>query len=217
MLDDRREIGPTYFFAPPRVFEGLLTLIMVRMEDAGRLKKRMFDYFMDLARRSGEKILNGEATPLKDRLIYRLGEFLVSGPLRNRMGFSRLKVGYTAGETIGPEIFRFYRALGINLKQLYGQTEASVYIAMQPDGEIYGDTVGKPAPGAFQGYYKDEKATRETKTDDGWVRAGDAGFFTENGHIKIIDRAKNVGRLTDGASFAHKYIENKLKFFPNIK
>ncbi len=233
-FDDRREIGPTYFFAPPRVFEGLLTLIMVRMEDAGRAKKKMFDYFMDVARRSGEKILNGEPAPFSDRLLYWLGEFLVYGPMKNRMGFSRLKVGYTAGEAIGPEIFRFYRSLGLNLKQLYGQTEASVYIAMQPDGEILGDTVGKPAPdveikiadngeilyrspGTFVGYYKDEAATRETKTEDGWVHAGDAGFFTEEGHIKIIDRAKDVGRLSDGALFAPKYLENKLKFFPNIK
>ncbi|WP_245926835.1 AMP-dependent synthetase/ligase [Breoghania corrubedonensis] len=234
VLDDRREIGPTYFFAPPRVFEGLLTLIMVRMEDAGRTKKKMFDFFMEVARRSGEAILNGEPASFKDRLLYRLGEFLIYGPMKNRMGFSRLKVGYTAGEAIGPEIFRFYRALGVNLKQLYGQTEASVYIAMQPDGEIYGDTVGKPAPqveikiadsgeilyrgpGTFLGYYKDEAATAGTKTEDGWVHAGDAGFFTEDGHIKIIDRAKDVGRLSDGALFAPKYLENKLKFFPNIK
>ena len=234
VLDDRREIGPTYFFAPPRVFEGLLTLIMVRMEDAGRVKKKMFDFFMEVARRSGEKILNGEPASVRDRLLYRLGEILVYGPMKNRMGFSRLKVGYTAGEAIGPEIFRFYRSLGVNLKQLYGQTEASVYIAMQPDGEIYGDTVGKPAPdveikiadngeilyrspGTFLGYFKDDKATAETKTADGWVRAGDAGFFADNGHIKIIDRAKDVGRLSDGALFAPKYLENKLKFFPNIR
>ncbi len=231
---DRREIAPTYFFAPPRVFEGLLTQIMVRMEDAGRIKKRMFDSFMAVARRVGEKILDGEKVSLKDRLLYALGEVLVYGPLKNRMGFTRLKVGYTAGEAIGPEIFRFYRSLGLNLKQLYGQTEASVYVTLQPDGEIYGDTVGKPAPGVelkiadngevlyrspgvFVGYYKNDEATRSTKTADGWVHTGDAGFFTDNGHLKIIDRAKDVGRLTDGSLFAPKYIENKLKFFPNIK
>uniref|UniRef100_UPI003BAD1D20 AMP-binding protein n=1 Tax=Stappia sp. TaxID=1870903 RepID=UPI003BAD1D20 len=234
VLSDRREIAPTYFFAPPRVFEGLLTLIMVRMEDAGRLKKRMFDYFMGVARRAGEKILNGESVSAKDRLLYALGEILVYGPLKNQMGFTRLKVGYTAGEAIGPEIFRFYRSLGLNLKQLYGQTEASVYITMQPDGEIYGDTVGKPAPevelriaengevlyrspGVFVGYYKNDEATRSTKTEDGWVLTGDAGFITDTGHLKIIDRAKDVGKLSDGSLFAPKYIENKLKFFPNIK
>ena len=212
----------------------MLTQIMVKMADAGRTKRKMFDFFMDVARRSGEKILNGEQVPLKERLLYALGEFLVYSPLKNRMGLSRLKVGYTAGEAIGPEIFRFYRSLGLNLKQLYGQTEASVYITLQPDGEIYGDTVGKPAPdvelkidengevlyrspGVFVGYYKNDEATRSTKTKEGWVHTGDAGFIAENGHLKIIDRAKDVGKLTDGSLFAPKYIENKLKFFPNIK
>jgi len=234
VIQDRRELGPTYFFAPPRVFENLLTMIMVRMEDAGRLKYRMFHAFMALARRVGEKILNGEKVSLKDRLLYRLGDFLVYGPVKNRLGFSRLKVGYTAGEAIGPEIFRFYRALGVNLKQLYGQTEASVYITMQPDGEIHADTVGTPAPeveikiaesgevlyrspGVFLGYYKQEEATAATKTEDGWVHTGDAGFFDQSGHLKIIDRAKDVGKLTDGALFPPKYVENKLKFYPNIK
>ncbi len=231
---DRREIAPTYFFAPPRVFETMLTAIMVRMEDAGPTKKAMFDYFMALARRVGERVLNGEKVSTLDRLKYRLGEFLVYGPLKNRMGFSRLKVGYTAGEAIGPEIFRFYRSLGLNLKQLYGQTEASVYITQQPDGEIRAETVGPPStgveiriadsgevmyrsPGVFQAYYKNEEATAATKTPDGWVHTGDAGFFDDHGHLKIIDRAKDVGRLTSGSLFAPKYIENKLKFFPNIK
>jgi len=231
---DRLEIAPTYFFAPPRVYENLLTRIMVRMEDAGKVKRRMFDYFMDLARKVGEKILNGEQVSFKDRLLYALGEFCVYGPLKNRMGLTRIKVGYTAGEAIGPEIFRFFRSLGLNLKQLYGQTEASVYITLQPDGEIYGDTVGKPAPdvelkiadsgevmyrspGVFVGYFKNDEATAETKTPDGWVHTGDAGIIAENGHLKIIDRAKDVGKLNDGSLFAPKYIENKLKFFPNIK
>jgi long-chain acyl-CoA synthetase len=231
---DRREIAPTYFFAPPRVFETMLTAIMVRMEDAGRVKKAMFDYFMEHARRVGERILNGDAVGGGDRLLYRLGEILVYGPLKNRMGFTNMRVGYTAGEAIGPEIFRFYRSLGLNLKQLYGQTEASVYITAQPDGEIRADTVGRPSPGVeiriedsgevmyrspgvFVGYYRNDEATRSTKTSDNWVHTGDAGFFDGEGHLKIIDRAKDVGKLTDGSLFAPKYIENKLKFFPNIK
>ena len=235
VIEDRREIGTTYAFAPPRVYENLLTLTMVRMEDAGALKRRMFHYFIDHARKWGEKILNKEKVPLTARAIYRLGDVLVYGPLKNRFGLTKIRVGYTAGEAIGPEIFRFYRALGINLKQLYGQTEASVYITAQPDGEIYADTVGKPnidvdvkiaesgevlfkSPGVFQGYYKDPEKTAETKTADGWVRTGDAGFFDpKTGHLKIIDRAKDVGRLNDGTLFAPKYIENKLKFYPNIK
>lgn len=232
--EDRREIGPTYFFAPPRVFEVLLTDIMVNMEDAGKLKYRMFHFFMDHAKKVGERLLNGESVAFGDRLKYWLGELLVYGPLKNRLGMTRMKVGYTAGEAIGPEIFQFYRSLGLNLKQLYGQTEASVYITAQPDGEIYADTVGKPnigveikvaedgevlyrSPGVFVGYYKNEKATSETKTEDGWVRTGDAGFFDEREHLKIIDRAKDVGKLTDGSLFAPKYLENKLKFYPNVK
>jgi long-chain acyl-CoA synthetase len=235
VVEDRREIGTTYAFAPPRIYENLLTLTMVRMEDAGWLKRRMFHYFIGVARQWGEKILDKEPVPLHARLLYWLGEVLVYGPLKNRFGLSRIRVGYTAGEAIGPEIFRFYRALGVNLKQLYGQTEASVYITAQPDGEIYADTVGKPnldvevkiddkgevlfrSPGVFVGYYKDPEKTAEAKTPDGWVHTGDAGFFDpKTGHLKIIDRAKDVGRLKDGTLFAPKYIENKLKFYPNIK
>jgi long-chain acyl-CoA synthetase len=235
VVEDRREIGTTYAFAPPRIYENLLTLTMVRMEDASALKRRMFHFFIGVARRWGEKILNRERVPIHARLLYGLGDLLVYGPLKNRFGLSRIRVAYTAGEAIGPDIFRFFRALGINLKQLYGATEASVYITAQPDGEIYADTVGKPnidvevkvadngevlfrSPGVFQGYYKDPEKTRETKTEDGWVLSGDAGFFDQKtGHLKIIDRAKDVGRLADGSLFAPKYIENKLRFYPNIK
>jgi long-chain acyl-CoA synthetase len=233
--DDRREIGPTYFFAPPRVFETMLTNIMVRMEDAGWLKRRMFHYFLDVARRVGERVLDGKPVGFLDRARYALGDLLVYGPLRNRMGFSNLRVAYTAGEAIGPELFSFFRALGINLKQLYGQTEASVFVTLQPDGEVHPETVGKPgpeveirieegtgevlfkSPGVFYKYFKNDEATAATKTPDGWVRTGDAGFIDGNGHLRIIDRAKDVGRLANGALFAPKYVENRLKFYPEIK
>lgn len=231
---DRREIGPTYFFAPPRVYENALTHISVQMEDASKLKQRMFAYFMKLARRVGEDILVDNSVGLKDRLLYKLGDFLIYGPLRNHLGLTRLKVGYTAGEAIGPEIFQFYRSLGLNVKQLYGQTEAGVYVTMQPDGEIYPDTVGVAAPdvelkiadngevlfrgpGTFKQYFKNDEATAETKTSEGWVHSGDAGFIDDRGHLKIIDRAKDVGKLRNGSLFAPKYIENKLKFFPNVQ
>jgi len=235
VIEDRREIGTTYAFAPPRIYENLLTLTMVRMEDASWLKRKVFHYFINHAQHWGEKILNKEHVPLHARLIYWLGDILIYGPLKNRYGFSRVRVAYTAGEAIGPEIFRYYRSLGINLKQLYGQTEASVYITAQPDGQIYADSVGTPnyevevkiddsgevlyrSPGVFVGYYKDAEKTTETKTPDGWVHSGDAGFFDpKTGHLKIIDRAKDVGRLKDGTLFAPKYIENKLKFYPNIR
>ena len=235
VVEDRREIGTTYAFAPPRVYENILTLSTVRMEDASALKRKMFHYFIGVAKRWGEKILDKEKVPLHARLLYGLGEFLVYGPLKNRFGLTRVRVAYTAGEAIGPELFSFFRSIGVNLKQLYGMTEASVYITAQPDGEIYPDTVGKPnigvdiklgengevlfrSPGVFAGYYKDPEKTAETKTADGWVHTGDAGFFdAKTGHLKIIDRSKDVGRLNDGTLFAPKYIENKLKFFPNIR
>jgi long-chain acyl-CoA synthetase len=235
VIEDRREIGATYAFAPPRVYENLLTLTMVRMADAGLIKRRLFHSLIDVARRWGERILDRKPVPLHARLLYGLGEVLIYGPLKSRFGLSRVRVAYTAGEAIGPEIFRFYRALGINLKQLYGQTEASVYISAQPDGEIYADTVGRASPaveiriseagevlfrspGTFQGYHKDPEKTAQVKTADGFVRTGDAGFFDpKSGHLKIIDRAKDVGRLSDGTPFAPKYLENKLKFYPNIK
>lgn len=232
-VHDRREIGPTFFFAPPRLFEAQLTDIQVRMQDAGWLKRVMFNNCLAVAKRCGEKILEGRFVNPLDRILYFFGNLLVYGPIRNQLGFSRLRIGYTAGEAIGPEIFSFYRSLGINLKQLYGQTEASVYVTMQPDGEIYPDTVGRPAPeveieiadngevmfrspGVFQEYYKNAEGTADTKTADGWVHSGDAGFIDSRGHLVIIDRAKDVGKLNDGSLFAPKYIENKLKFYPEI-
>ncbi len=235
VVQDRREIGTTYAFAPPRVYENVLTLTTVRMADAGPLKRRIFDYFLGVAGRWGEKILDGEKVPLGARLLYSLGNFLVYGPLMNQFGLSRIRVAYTAGEAIGPEMFRFWRGIGLNLKQLYGQTEASIYITAQPDGEIYSDTVGTASPdvevkisdsgevlfrspGVFTGYYKDPAKTAEVLTPDGWVHTGDAGFFDpKTGQLKIIDRAKDVGHLKDGTVFAPKYIENKLKFYPNIR
>ncbi len=234
MMTDLREIGPTYFFAPPRVFETQLTSVMIRMEDASRMKKWLFDTFMAVARRVGPDILDGKPVSGMDRLKYALGDLLVYGPLKNTLGFSRIRVGYTAGEAIGPEIFDFYRSLGINLKQLYGQTEATVFITQQPDGQVRSDTVGVPSPGVevrigetgevfyrspgtFVEYYKNPDSTASTKDAQGWVATGDAGFFEDGtGHLRIIDRAKDVGKMADGRLFAPKYVENKLKFYPNI-
>lgn len=234
VMTDMREIGPTYYFAPPRVFENLLTQVTIRMEDAGRIKRALFRYFMAHARKVGVRIVDKEPVGFWDRLGYRLGDWLVYGPVKNVLGFSRIRLAYTAGEAIGPELFDFYRALNINIKQLYGSTEAYVMVCVQPNGEVRADTVGKPAPGVevriddkgevlfrgpgvFHSYWQRADATAETRNAEGWVHTGDAGFIDDAGHLRIIDRAKDVGRLTDGTLFAPKYLENKLKFFPFIK
>ncbi len=297
MMTDLREIGPTYFFAPPRIFETMLTNVMIRMEDAGDLKYALFKHFMEFAKTTGEQygmpryrtqrsrptlrrrlrwayrfamgvgfavetilenavrgffvrlrhpiearkyfkargpLLNLYPQPWRDYFSYRTGEVLIYAPLKNTLGLSRIRVAYTAGEAIGPEIFDFYRSLGINLKQLYGQTEASVFITQQPDGQVRPDTVGVPSPGVevkigengevyyrspgtFVEYFKNPESTASTKDPEGWVATGDAGFFEPGtGHLRIIDRAKDVGKMVDGRLFAPKYVENKLKFYPNI-
>jgi long-chain acyl-CoA synthetase len=235
---DLKEVGPTYYFAPPRVFEGLLTSVMIRMEDAGALKRKMFHAFMDVARRVGPARMDGKAVGFIDNLKYALGNLFVYGPLRNTLGMSRVRVAYTAGEAIGPDLFSFYRSIGINLKQLYGSTETAVFVCLQPDHEARADTVGVPcegveiklsetgeilvkSPGLLKEYYKNPKATEEVLTADGWYHTSDAGFIDASGHLKIIDRVKDVGRIKggahDGAMFAPKYVENKLKFFSHIK
>lgn len=233
-VEDRREIGTTFAFAPPRVYEGMLTRIMIRMEDAGWLKRKMFHYYIAHAKKWGEKILNGESVPTLARLNYALGEMLVYGPLKNVLGMTTVRIAYTAGEAIGPELFAFYRSIGLNLKQLYGQTEAFLYVTAQTDGHVRTDCVGPAtpnvqikiaddgevlykSPGQFVGYFKEPEKTAEAMTPDGYVRTGDAGFFEKDGQLRIIDRAKDVGKLNNGALYAPKYIENKLKFFPNIR
>jgi long-chain acyl-CoA synthetase len=231
---DMREIGPTYYFAPPRVFEALLTQVSVRMEDAGALKRRMYHYFMGIARRVGARILEGKPVGLADRMLYNLGDFMVYAPLRNVLGMSRVRIAYTGGEAIGPDLFVFYRSLGINLKQLYGSTETSVFVCVQANGQVKSDTAGPPVPGVelkftgerellirspglFKEYYKNPQATAEAKDAEGWFHTGDAGYIDADGHLKIIDRVKDVGKLAGGTLFAPKYLENKLKFFPYIK
>ncbi len=234
MMTDMREIGPTYYFAPPRVLEALLTQVSIRMEDAGSVKRWLYKTFMGIAQRVGGALLDGRPVSVDDRMLYRLGDLLVYGPLRNVLGMSRVRIAYTAGEAIGPDLFRFYRSIGINLKQLYGSTETSVFVCIQPNGQVKADTVGPAVPGVelkftperellirspglFKEYYKNPQATVEAKDREGWFHTGDAGYFDPDGHIKIIDRVKDVGQLADGTLFAPKYIENKLKFFPYIK
>jgi len=232
---DLREIGPTYYFGPPRIYENILTQVMIRIEDASAIKRSLFHYFMRVARRVGLKLLDGkESVSLIDRVLYSIGDLLIYGPLKNVLGMSRIKVAYTGGEAIGPDLFDFYRSIGINLKQLYGMTETCVTVCMQRSGDVKLDTVGRPmsgvevkiadsgevlvrSPGLMVGYYKRPEDTAEAIDTEGYFHTGDAGFFDADGHLKIIDRAKDVGKMSDGTLFAPKYIENKLKFFPFIK
>jgi len=234
VMADLRELGPTFFFAPPPIFESILTQVMIRVEDAGWPKRKLFHYFLGVAKRVGPTILDRHPVAFIDRALYWLGNALVYGPLKNMLGLSRVRVAYTAGEAIGPDLFIFYRSLGVNLKQLYGMTESSVFLCIQKDGAVKPDTVGAPikdveirvadggevlfrSPGAFQSYYKNPEATAEAKRPDGWVHTGDSGFFDSDGQLKILDRARDVGHLESGELFAPKFIENKLKFFSYIK
>ena len=233
VLADVREIGPTYFFAPPRIWENILTNVLVRLEDSAWPKRKLVHYFLQLAQDLERRRLARQPLPAAKRLLYPLGDLLVYGPLRDNLGLRRVRRAYTAGEAIGPEIFVFFRGIGINVKQLYGMTEASVFVTIQKDGDVRLDTVGTPVPGVelriaadgevvfrspgiFQGYYKNPEATRQA-VQDGWMRTGDAGLIDQHGHLAIVDRARDVGRLADGTMFAPKYLENKLKFSPYIK
>ncbi len=233
VVHDMREIGPTYIFCPPRIWENMLTQVMIKMEDAAWIKRKAFHYFMDVAGKVEKLRIANKSVPIGSKILYGIGRFLVYGPLTDNLGMKNVRVAYTAGEAIGPEIFEFFRSLGINLKQLYGMTESCALVSIQKDGDIDSETVGTPVPGVdikiddngevlykspgnFTGYFKNDEATAETLVD-GYVLSGDAGYITKQGHLKIIDRAKDVSKLTDGTLFAPKYIENKLKFSPFIK
>jgi long-chain acyl-CoA synthetase len=233
VVSDMREIGPTYLFCPPRIWENMLTQVMIKMEDTAWIKRRMFHYFMSVAEKVEKLRIANKPVPIGFKILYQIGRILVYGPLTDNLGMKNVRVAYTAGEAIGPEIFEFFRSLGINLKQLYGMTESCALVSIQKDGDIESDTVGTPVPGVdikisengevlykspgnFSGYFKNDEATKETLVD-GYVLSGDAGYITRHGHLKIIDRAKDVSKLTDGTLFAPKYIENKLKFSPFIK
>ena len=231
---DMREIGPTYYFAPPRVFEGMLTSVSIRMEDASKFKQWMYKSAMNVATRVGSDILDGQSVGFGDRIKYKLGDWFVYGPLKNVMGLSRIRVAYTAGAAIGPDLFRFFRSIGVNLKQLYGQTETCAYVCLQKNGRVKLNTVGEAAPGielkiadngevlvkgvsVLKEYYQRPDATAEVIDENGYFKTGDAGVIDHDGQLRIIDRAKDVGKLAGGAMFAPNYIENKLKFFPQIK
>jgi long-chain acyl-CoA synthetase len=231
---DLRELGPTTLLAPPRIWENMLASVQVRAADATPLKRRVFDRFRAAAEQAEILRADGKPMPAGLRLLCRLGEFFVYRPIRDQLGLRRARWCYTGGAPLGPETFRFFRAFGVNLKQVYGSTELSALVSIQPDGEANPTTVGKACPGievkiadkgevliksvgVFKGYYKAPDATREVIDSEGWFHTGDAGFVDPRGHLVIIDRAKDVGATADGTPFAPQFIENKLKFSPYIR
>jgi long-chain acyl-CoA synthetase len=231
---DLRELGPSTLLAPPRIWENMLTSVQVRAADASPLKRWVFERFRAVAERVETLRSEGRGVPLGLRILYLLGEFFVYGPVRDQLGLRRARWAYTGGAPLGPDTFRFFRAFGVNLKQVYGSTEVSALVSIQPDSEANPTTVGPPCPGIdvkigdrgevlirgcgiFKGYYKADEATREVIDAEGWFHTGDAGFLDPRGHLVIIDRAKDVGALADGTAFAPQFIENKLKFSPYVR
>jgi long-chain acyl-CoA synthetase len=231
---DLRELGPSTLLAPPRIWENMLTTVLVRAADATPLKRRTFEYFRSAAERAEILRTEGKPVPAGLRLATALGEFFVYGPVRDQLGLLRTKWALTGGAPLGPDTFRFFRSIGVNLKQVYGSTETTGLVSLQPDQEANPSTAGRPVPGVevkigdrgevlvkgcvvFKGYFRNEEATREVIDPDGWFRTGDAGFIDPRGHLVIIDRAKDVGALTDGTPFAPQFIENKLKFSPYVR
>ncbi len=229
MLNDMREMGPTVFLAPPRVLEALLTQVTIRINNTGGFKRSLYDHYMTLAQRVGPRTLAGESVDLSDSLAYSLGHVLIYGPLRDVLGMSRLRVAYAAGEATGPDLLLFYRAIGINLKQLYGSTETGLFVTAQSNGRVKPGAVGAVAPGVelafgpdsevlvrspglFLGYHGDAEGTHRATNADGWFHTGDAGWLDEDGQLHIVDRVQDVGALSDGTLFAPKMLENKLKF-----
>ncbi|MBI4587991.1 MAG: AMP-binding protein [Candidatus Rokubacteria bacterium] len=233
VLANLREIGPQLFLAAPRIWENLVSLVQVKIEDASFLKRRIYRWLMPVGEEVARLRMEKQPVPLRLRVLNALGEFFVFGPLRDHLGLRRVRFAYTGGAPLGPEVFLFFRAIGINLKQVYGQTEITGVSFVQRDGDIKLGTVGRPfpntevrlteagevvckSPSVFLGYYKNPEATAEV-LQDGWLFSGDAAMFDPDGHLIVIDRAKDVTSLADGTKFAPQYIENKLKFSPYIK
>jgi long-chain acyl-CoA synthetase len=231
---DLRELGPTLVLAPPRIWENMLTAVQVKGADAPYLKRSVFEYFRGVAERAEILRSEGKPVPPSLRLACALGEFFVYGPVRDQLGLRRTRWALTGGSPLGPDIFRFFRSIGVNLKQVYGSTETTGLVSLQPSQEANPTTAGRPCPGVevriaergevlvkspgiFRGYLKNDEATREVIDAEGWFHTGDAGFIDPRGHLVIIDRAKDVGSLADGTPFAPQFVENKLKFSPFIR
>ncbi|MFZ5810928.1 MAG: AMP-binding protein [Thermodesulfobacteriota bacterium] len=228
-----REIGPHVIFSPPRVWENLAARVRVKIMETSRLKRWLYNLFMPAGLAMADARFAGKKPGALLRLSYFLAWFCLFRALSDRLGFSRVRSAATGGAALGPDTFRFFHALGVNLKQIYGQTEISGISCIHLDGQVDFDSVGVPIPGTemriseegeilskspavFLGYYKNEQATRET-LEDGWLRSGDAGYFDDRGRLVVIDRLKDVMRLGSGVRFSPQFLENKLKFSPYVR
>ena len=233
VMEDIREIGPHTMFAPPRIWENINSTVQVKIMDTTPFKRSMYNTFMRVGHKIADLNFKKQPIPVQWRVMHRLSQWLLFRPLKDRLGLSNLRTCSTGGAAMGPDVFRFFHALGVPLKQLYGQTEISGISCIHPDGDVQFHTVGKPIPGTdvmiaadgeilsrsrsvTPGYYKNDEATKQT-IRDGWLHSGDAGYLTDDGQLVVIDRIKDVMRLADGTQFSPQYIENRLKFSPYIK
>ena len=231
---DIREIGPAFMMSPPRIWENMVSDVQVMAEDTTRLKRWMYRWAMSEGMRAADARFEGERRGgVAARLRHRLADWTVFQPIRDQLGLSKVRRAYTGGAALGPDVFRFFHAIGVNLKQLYGQTEVSGISVVHRDGDIRFHTVGRPFPGTeirisdegeilcrspavFSGYFRNPDATAETLVD-GWLHSGDAGYFEEDGHLVVIDRLADVMKLSDGTAFSPQFVENKLKFSPYVR
>ena len=228
-----REIGPTIMFSPPRIWENMTSTVQVKVMDASALKRRMYDWALPVGYAYSDAVFRKEAIPPLLRLKQKLAYALVFRALKDRLGLLRIRSASTGGAALGPDVFKFFNAMGVNLKQIYGQTEISGISCIHREGDINFDSVGKPipeteirlsdsgeilsrSPSVFLGYYKNPEETEKTLSG-GWLHSGDAGYFTEDGQLIVIDRVKDVMHLNDATRFSPQFIENKLKFSPYIK
>ncbi len=233
VTEDIREIGPNVMFAPPRVWESLTSTVQVKIMDTTRFKRFMYERCMPIGQKVADLRFAKQPVPAHWRVLYRLAELALFRALKDRLGMSNLRTASTGGAALGPDVFRFFHAIGVPLKQIYGQTEIAGISCIHRDGDIAFHSVGKPIPGTevriapdgeilsrsasvFRGYHKNDEATR-TALADGWLHSGDAGYFSDDGHLVVIDRLKDVMKLSDGTQFSPQFIENRLKFSPYVK
>jgi long-chain acyl-CoA synthetase len=233
VAEDIREIGPHTLFAPPRIWENMHSTVQVKIMDTTPFKRFMYSLCMPIGYRVAERRAKREPLPATLRAAHKLAHWVLFRPLKDRLGLTRLRTCSTGGAALGPDVFRFFHAMGVPLRQIYGQTEISGISCTHKSGDIQFHTVGQAIPGTelkiadngeilsrsqsvFLGYYNNEEATRTTIVD-GWLHSGDAGYLTDDGHLVVIDRLKDVMKLADGTQFSPQYVENRLKFSPYIK